>query len=173
MTQYWHYLLIAVLTAAVLESWRRVNRGRKPVQRDDAMGRITPGKISAAFTVLFGLALMAFGIIGLVVGQGSTGAVMLVVGLPIVLFMAPSLTHCHDVVWTPAYVEGPSRLFGLTLALRRERLAWTDVVARGRTLTGYDFVQSADGRRVYWSYLYPGHGALESEIPGCLNKFRD
>ena len=77
-------------------------------------------------------------------------------------FMLPSLTSVHRVTWDEESVEGPSNLFGPTLGLRRTRMLWRDISRTETTMTGYWFVESRDGRRVYWSYLYKGHGALDT-----------
>ncbi len=85
-------------------------------------------------------------------------------GLAIAGFMAPSLTNLHNVQWTTLGVNGPARMFGPTLGLSRTEIAWRDIVTAGKTITGYWFVQAADGRRIYWSYLYKGYGAFVSAI---------
>lgn len=87
-------------------------------------------------------------------------AAIAVIGLAISGFMAPSLTHMHDVHWDAEGIEGPSSLFGPTLGLSRTRIAWTDIASVGSTVTDYWFVEGADRRRIYWSYLYRGHEVL-------------
>ncbi len=76
--------------------------------------------------------------------------------------MIPSLTNFHNVQWTAEFVEGPTSTFGPTLGLKRDRLEWSDIVKAGKTATGYWFVESTDGRRVYWSYLYKGYRSFET-----------
>jgi hypothetical protein len=86
------------------------------------------------------------------------------VGLGIAGFMSPSLTSVHKVTWGEDGIEGPSNLFGPTLGLRRTDISWSDIARTGTTMTSYWFVEALDGRRVYWSYLYKGHGALSAFI---------
>jgi hypothetical protein len=37
-------------------------------------------------------------------------------------------------------------------------------VSTGKTVTDYWFIQSNDGRRIYWSYQYPGYGAFVERL---------
>ncbi|VXC99729.1 conserved hypothetical protein [Sphingomonas sp. 8AM] len=67
-------------------------------------------------------------------------------------------------IWTDEGVQGPSRLFGPTLWLSRTAIEWQDIGAVGATITNYWYVQSLDGRRIYWSYLYPGYGSFTSRF---------
>ncbi len=84
--------------------------------------------------------------------------------------MAPSLTSVHDVNWNDEYVEGASKLFGPTLSKKRTRIKWSEIVNLGETSTQYWYLESVDGRKIYWSYLYMGHAvfaeAIERNCPG-------
>ncbi|CAN5621673.1 hypothetical protein BH10PSE6_BH10PSE6_35810 [soil metagenome] len=55
-------------------------------------------------------------------------------------------------------------MYGPALGTARTTIAWPDVVRTGSTITSYWYVESRDGRRVYWSYLYKGYGALIAEL---------
>lgn len=152
-----------LITAAIAA----FNAKRKPSDPN----RISPGKISALIVVVIGLGMAGIGLFMLIgmLRQGTNDGLatplgLLAFGLALGGFMAPSLTHAHDVVWTRDYVEGPSHLFGLTLGWKRQQIEWDDVEKTGKTFTGYDYLQTRDGRRIYWSYLYPGFGAFESTL---------
>jgi hypothetical protein len=160
------YALIAVLTAAIVGGLSWLMRRARPLAADAHSGAIRPGRISAVLTVLGGLAFTAVGVIALIGGAIPSALAFLAIGVPITVFMAPSLTDLHIVHWDERGLEGPSRMFGLTLGLARTTLAWKDLRCAGKTLTGYWYAEAADGRRVYWSYLYPGYGALVDAIVG-------
>jgi len=81
-------------------------------------------------------------------------------GAAIAGFMAPSVTSIHAVHWNEQGIEGPSRMFGPTLGFARTEMAWSEIEKTGTTRTGFWYVEARDGRRVYWSYLYKGYGAL-------------
>jgi hypothetical protein len=100
----------------------------------------------------------------LFLGAGLRGVGLAVLGLCVAGFMSPSLTSVHKVTWEEEGIEGPSNLFGPTLGLRRTKIGWGDIARAGTTITGYWFVESSDGRRVYWSYLYKGHGVLAAYL---------
>jgi len=154
-----------------------IGRGR-PKAYDDHSGTISPERISAAFTVVFGAA-MAFAGAAMLWSDAQTGGlrpvrivaaiVLMLIGLAAGGFMSPSLTNIQDVSWTAAGVEGPGKLFGLTLGFGRERLSWAEIGKTGKTVTGYWYIEARDGRRIYWSYLYKGWrrlaDALRSHCP--------
>jgi len=159
-----HVAIVAALTALTLFAIRKAGARRQPAGRGPGRGRISPGKISAALVVLVALALLAGGVATLARGEAGLGALLVAVALPLGLFMAPSLSHRHDVHWDSDGMSGPDRTFGLTLGWTTTRIAWRDIAGTGRTATGYDYVESRFGTRIYWSYLYPGHGFLEQAI---------
>lgn len=166
----------ATLGIVALLAWI-IGRGR-PKAYDGQSGTIAPERISAAFTVIGG-AVMALGGAALLWAAVQESALspshlvtaigLLLMGLAIGGFMSPSLTNIHSVSWTPAGLDGPSKLFGPTLGLKREALSWAELATTGKTATGYWYVESRDGRRIYWSYLYKGcrrlADALRSHCP--------
>jgi hypothetical protein len=157
--------LVSALIVVVLGVVAHVIRSGKPLQLSDGSGTITPEKSSAVFTVISGGAMAALGFGLFLAGTvNEIGLVAGCMGLAIGGFMAPSLTHMHDVHWSEGVIEGPSRMFGPTLGLARTSIAWSDVVRTGSTMTGYRYVETLDGRRVYWSYLYTGNATLEAAL---------
>jgi hypothetical protein len=127
----------------------------------DTAGAIQPERSTAWLTVILGCLLSLGGLFGTLFRAGGSGAfAVAVIGFCIAGFMAPSLTSVHRVTWDEEAIEGPSHLFGLTLGWRRAKIPWRDIARAGTTITGYWFVESFDGRRVYWSYLYKGYGVL-------------
>jgi hypothetical protein len=111
-----------------------------------------------------GLGFTAIGVVACLAGVWTLGALGLLLGLALVGFMAPSLTDLHNVCWSSEGVEGPCREFGLTLGLRRTAISWGDIRRTGKTLAGYWYIEAADGRRIYWSFLYRGCGVFASRI---------
>jgi len=133
----------------------------KPLAGDETAGTITPGKRTAAFAVAVGGIMMVLGALCALEGVlAGYAAVLFLFGLAIAGFMAPSLTDAYNVSWTSQAIQGPSRLFGLALGTKRTTIAWRDIRKSGITSTRYWYVEASDGRRVYWSYLYPGYAAL-------------
>lgn len=159
-------ILVTTLgTAGVLAVLSRVLRTAKPDVAGEAAGAIAPEKGTAWFTVVVGGLMAVAGLYGAVFLRAGWGGIGLaVIGLCVAGFMAPSLTSVHKVTWDEQGIEGPSNLFGPTLGLRRTRILWDDIARTGTTITSYWFVQSGDGRRVYWSFLYKGHGVLTAYL---------
>lgn len=155
-------LIVGTTMLVIMVLSRLIGRG-KPLHLTADQGTIRPERISAWFTVIGGTAMCIFGI-ALALNMGWIGGALAAMGLAIAGFMAPSLTSVHAVHWNPTGVEGPSILFGPTLGLRRTQIIWSDIVKTGATLTSYWFIESGDGRRVYWSYLYKGHRALAQAL---------
>lgn len=150
-----------VMTAALIALVSWVLRRAKPSVLAEAAGAIEPEKSTAWLTIVGGCIMALAGLYGVLCqGAGWVGVVLALLGLGAAVFMSPSLTSVHRVTWDDKSIEGPSNLFGPTLGLRRTRIAWGEISRTGTTITGYWFVESRDGRRVYWSFLYKGHGAL-------------
>jgi hypothetical protein len=160
------YALIAALTALIVGALSWLLRHARPLAGDAQSGAIRPGRVSAVLTIAGGLAFVALGVVALAADALPSGLAFLALGLPMAGFMAPSLTDLHIVYWDERGLDGPCRMFGLTLGLTRAQLAWSNLRFAGKTATGYWYVEAADGRRVYWSYLYPGYGALVDAIVG-------
>ena len=152
-------------SAGVVAALSWALRRTRPSMAIDTAGAIQPEKSTAWFTVIGGFLLSLAGLFGTLFRGGGSGALAVtVLGLCIAGFMSPSLTSVHRVTWDEEAIEGPSHLFGLTLGWRRTKILWRDIARAGTTITGYWFVESLDGRRVYWSYLYKGHGVLTDLI---------
>lgn len=168
-----HYFLIATLTAVIASGIAILSRNASPKDIDGCNGVITPGKTIALITVGGGIFMMVAPI-GLAITDPSPPtfaltAMLFLLGGAIAGFMSPSLTSMHDVSWNESSLTGPAKMFGPTLGTKRSTIAWPEIVKTGKTFTGYWFVEAADGRRIYWSYLYNGYGklteALKSKIP--------
>ncbi len=145
--------------------WTRISFNRSPPSETCSDGTITPGKISAAFITFFGVAIAVYGAALILYGTLlATALICLVVGGALTIFMAPSLTRMHDVNWNSTEVNGPSKLFGLSLGRSRTAIRWDEVTSTGKTATSYWFIQSDDGRRIYWSYLYSGYGQFVDNL---------
>jgi hypothetical protein len=151
--------LVSLLVAAGLAALRRA----RPWRTSETSGTIRPDRWSACFAIAVGVAFMTIGLLPVVTGARTTAAALvvnLVFGATMAGFMAPSLTSVHAVRWDEIGIEGPCSLFGLTLGTRRTRMRWAEIARTGKTATGYWYVESRDGRRDYWSFLYTGYAAL-------------
>jgi hypothetical protein len=156
--------LVAAVTALLLGALAWFIQRGKPERLDGAVGAISPEKISAAVTVVVGIAMMVVGVWQSLAGHGYEPLLLLLVGAAIAGFMAPSLTHMHDLQWSEDGVAGPSKMFGPTLGVARTRIRWPDIVKTGATITGYWYIETNDRRRIYWSYLYKGNGAFAAAL---------
>lgn len=164
MVTLWAWIFAHILGALVIALWLRWNYSRSAPLELGGGSTITPGKFSAAAVTLFGLAITMIGSLLLSRGELVSGLPCLVVGLFMALFMLPSLTRMHDVTWNTAGVNGPCRLFGPGLGRSRTTIKWTEINLTGKTVTSFWFIQARDGRRIYWSYLYPGYGRLVDDL---------
>lgn len=153
--------LIAALPALIIAALSWLLGRSKPKALSGQRGTIRPERWSAWITIILGALMFTLGIVFLLYEDGGWGAIATAaLGAAMAGFMAPSITSVHAVNWNATVIEGPSRTFGLTLGLSRAEINWTDIATTGKTMTGYWFVESNDGRRVYWSYLYKGYSAL-------------
>ncbi|QNA85209.1 hypothetical protein G4G27_15285 [Sphingomonas sp. So64.6b] len=157
-------VLIADMVGLVTACWSRMNYDRSPQSELGTDGNITPGKISAAVITFFGVAMVMIGIALIFFGVLAAGFICLLPGIALIIFMGSSLSGMHDVSWNSTNVSGPSRLFGPSLGRSRTTIRWDEIVSTGKTTTSYWFIQSRDGRRIYWSYLYPGYGRFVDSL---------
>jgi hypothetical protein len=155
------HVIVFVLTAVLLGGLATLLRRAAPAALEGQTGTIRPEVWSAWLTVLVGLGMFVAASWVLIHGNGDLAAAgMALFGAAIAGFMAPSVTSVHAVRWNDRSIEGPAKMFGPTLGVARTEIAWSEIVKTGKTVTGYWYVESGDGRRVYWSYLYKAYGAL-------------
>jgi len=137
----------------------------KPKFLDNVSGHISPGKISAWFTIFVGIFCCSLGVfLALFQGEWILGGLLILLFSAVAGFMLPSLFSIHDVFWSQDYVEGPSKMLGPSLGRKRENIKWSEIERTGITVTQYWYVETSDKRRVYWSYLYKGYGALHKAL---------
>lgn len=128
-------------------------------------GTIRPPLLRAWFGTLFGSTILLVALWAAIVDNNAdVAAGMAFLGIVFVGASAPQIAWDHKVRWNQKGIEGPAKMFGLTLGSTRTEIAWSDIVRTGRTPTGYWYVESGDGRRVYWSYLCEGYEALTREL---------
>ena len=153
------------VTIAAVSVLARLLRHARPAAAGNGVGAIEPEKISAWVTVIGGASMAVGGVMAaLFTDAGWISLGLTLMGICCGGFMAPSLTSIHKVFWTQDGIEGPSRMFGPTLGAARTKILWSDIKRTGTTITSYWYVEAIDGRRVYWSYLYKGFGALTAML---------
>jgi hypothetical protein len=159
-----HVVIVAGLTALALYAIRKSGERRRPAEHGPERGRISPGLISTLLMMVAMLLLLALGIGAFLTSSNVAGAILVVVALAGTMLMAPSLTRLHDVTWDSDGITGPDRVLWLTLGWTKIHIGWADIADTGVTRSRYDYVESRYGTRIYWSYLYPGHGYLTEAI---------
>jgi hypothetical protein len=165
-------LVVGEITALLMKGLSSLLRRAKPLALNETSGTVRPDRWSAWIVVAVGAACVIGGALGLVSGYvpwpGALAAAFC--GVLLAGFMAPSLTSLHAVHWNEIGIEGPCTTFGPTLGTRRTLIRWEEIVRAGKTATDYWYVESYDNRRVHWSFLYPGYGALVRAIrKHCTN----
>ena len=159
-----HYAVIVVVvgTITLVSHWFRLRS--KPRELVQGGGRIAPGRSAIGITVVSGLLLSAIGCTALWYGAVVPGSFMAVIGLGAALLIALSLSRRHDVIWNDEGIEGPCRVYWGILGSARMQIRWSEIALTGRTMSGYSFSETADGRRIYWSRLYPGFAVFERRL---------
>jgi len=160
-------IVVLAITAVLLGGLATLLRRSMPAALKGQAGTIQPERWSAWLTVAVGLTIFVTASWASIHGEGGWAAAgVALLGAVIAGFMAPSVTSIHAVYWDEHGIEGPAKMFGPTLGTARTEIAWSEIMKTGKTITGYWYVESGDGRRVYWSYLYKGYGALILALRG-------
>jgi hypothetical protein len=66
----------------------------------------------------------------------------------------------QSVTWSIHGLEGPSGVFGALVGGAKVRLAWSRLTRIDQAGWGVWFVETRDGRRIYWTEAHEGHEDL-------------
>lgn len=157
-------MMVGIGTIFFMGWWTRKNYQARPLKQTETACTISPGKLSASVITFLGVVGAFFGIWLVTNGSIPVGFICFFIGAALAVFMSPSLTHTHDVSWNDGEVTGPCKRLGLTLGRSRTSIPWHAITSTGKTSSGYWFIEAGDGRRIYWSYLYPGYGRFVEEL---------
>ena len=151
-----------------------IRRG-KPVYLTEKDGRISPDRWSAGLVVLVGVGLAVYYLYAFIQGMSSGTPVANALNLAgvlggglMALWMLPSLTSLQDLSWDHWGVHGIGHKIGPVLGWRKERIGWHEISRRGETVTRHRYLETSDGRRIYWSHLYSGYGHFEKRLKSKL-----
>jgi hypothetical protein len=123
---------------------------------DPRFGMVRPPLLSIWLGTLFGCVMIVAAVWAAMIKSYDIAAALGFLGIVFAVAAAPQVVWRHEVRWNQKEIEGPAKMFGLTLGAARAKIVWSDIVRAARTMTGYWYVESSDGRRVYWSYLCAG-----------------
>jgi hypothetical protein len=141
---------------------KSVNSKKKLITEES--GTIRPGRWSAILTIIGGVVISTFSIYCYFEDSDLVFLWTFLIGALIAGFMAPSLSKHHEVSWNLQGIEGPSKTFGFTLGFWRTKIDWLDITGFDITGGGFWYIESKDGRRVYWSSLYLDYEFLFSAL---------
>jgi hypothetical protein len=166
MPEFLRPILIALVTGLVIFGLSALMRSAKASSFDRIGGTIKPSSWVAWLTIVGGVGMATLGVSIFFSDDKQRGAALALalMGIAIAAFMAPSLSSAHSVHWNNEGLEGPSSHWGPALGLTRTTILWHEIERTGKTFTGYWFVEAADKRRVYWSYLYGGYDLLTQSL---------
>jgi len=130
------------------------------------------GKQSITFSRLLGWAGIVGGVgmlalgIALLIYKGSDWPFYFfaIMGLLMIMAVAPCLTANAVVSWSEESIEGPLHRFRVPTLRKRVRIAWPDIRRAGTTWDQYWYVESGDGRRVHWGPYHKGNAALAAAL---------
>ncbi|MFZ4687708.1 MAG: hypothetical protein ACOYLS_00585 [Polymorphobacter sp.] len=100
--------------------------------------------------------LVFVGVMAMRQGSVIIGAAVAVLGVVGCIGVLPGLSARMNVEWNDAGVSGPSQAWGPFFGLGRATIGWDEITVFAGTWSGYAFVATADGRRVYWTEQHSG-----------------
>ncbi len=163
-------ILTGVVTAAVIGGISFLMSRTKPKQTDDGQQLIRMPKVLCYIGIVSCLFLCALGGGIIVFGSEEGIGTKLIAG---VLFVACALLiplsvnalgSSYDVVWNEEGITGPSKLYTFKVRQSRITINWNDISKLGETALRSIYVESKDGRRIFWSMYYTGQTVLEQRI---------
>lgn len=167
-----HILNAVVFVAAVtapsilMRWWMRRLASAQPFKLDGDNGAIRPDRVTGwIFGIVYGV--LGVGGVALLVTVPESAIASIpfaIIGLVFAGCMLPSLTDVHAIYWSNHGVDGPTQMILGTLVAKRANIPWSEFVKSGTSITVSWYLEARDGRRVYWSSLYPGHSAFTAAI---------
>lgn len=154
-------LIVGAVVALVLRVVVRAMAGAAPA----GQGRV---RCSRRATIL--MAVLCAGFAAFVAYAGSyqphhpVPPILATIGTLGALYTLGWLDPAFDVVWDDRGLEGPASYQVWPLGPGRVRIAYRDIAGLGLDRGGSWFVEDREGKRVRWSFLYPGFPALMQEI---------
>ena len=161
-------ILILIACFGVLFVAHRYAKYKKQ-GHDTQKNRVTHSLGMAMLTIYGGIFFALFGALFLIFTENETislwlGFLIAVMGLLCSGFMVPSLSPTHDILWDEESLEGPSKLSGPSLGQNHTIIKWDDVTTTGQTSTGYFYVGSRDGSKIYYSPYSKGLGSFKEKL---------
>lgn len=160
-------IFAAVGASSVLVRWwipRLANA--RPFKLDGDNGAIRPDRVTGwIFSIFYGV--LGLGGVALLVAVPQSAIVSIpfaIIGIVFAGCMLPSVTNVHALYWSNDGVDGPTHMMLGTLGAKRASISWSEFVKTGTSITMYWYLEARDGRRVYWSFLYAGHGAFTAAL---------
>ncbi|MCX7357624.1 MAG: hypothetical protein NT015_05725 [Alphaproteobacteria bacterium] len=157
---------MTLLSSILVRRFASHLQSAEPYKLDGDSGTIRPDRWSGWIITVFG-AILVLCAVALMIAEPDAfwiGAILFVIGALFAGCMFPSVTSLHALSWSKSCVDGASQMVLGTLGLQRATIAWPDVARSGTTFTMYWYLEAHDGRRVYWSYLYPGNAKFAAAI---------
>jgi hypothetical protein len=116
-------------------------------------GVLKPRKGMAWFGIIVGFVFVVTGISSAYLYPDELlflGPVLSLMGMGFLVFLLPSLSSAHHIVWTAQSLEGPCKRFGPGLGRARATIYWTEITKTGLTQNSLRYVETATGARIYW-----------------------
>lgn len=157
-------IFIAIVTALII-GWISKKNYTNQNLTNDAEGRTKPNKLLSIVCIIGSVCFSILGFYTAFVEDIGISGWGLGIGFLIgsIVFVM-SLSPKHQLHWTTEHVEGASKLFYGFLMFERTRIEWKDVVETGSTFSGYTYIQTSDGRRIYWNFLQKGSNTFEGHL---------
>lgn len=156
----------SVASAWVITWLKNAAKNYKPVGVVSEAGEIRLNQKVAWFTLIIGLLIFNFSIFLIVFMDGG-----LIYGLPLVLLglfcaigILPALSQIQNLKWDNQTIEGPSKVYGQFMGIKRAEIAWSSIMEIGFQKGPYFFIETIQGTRIYWSPAYSGFEHFESTL---------
>lgn len=165
--------LSVVLNAAMLVGVYWAFSKKKPQYFTGTAGVISPNRTTVFILVMIGFFITSGGLF--LYNHQETRLLSSILILGGTIFFVGSLlgfSSGYHLTWNKDGVSGLSRQFTLKLHQNRTFITWDDIITVEENRLQNYYIESTDGRKIFWNFAYDGDIEFQKILMDNLTKFK-
>ena len=154
-------VLNAIMLGLILWAYSKT----KPSYFTETAGIIGPNKTTVFIFVMTGFLITSGGLILYTNhGIGPLSAMLILIGGTFFIGSIFGFSSGYDLVWNEHGISGLSKQFPFNLKKHRTFIPWDNIkIVKENALQNF-YIESADGRKIFWNYAYDGNIAFQKVL---------